>query len=271
MISPASTNPALTAAGPQERLPRLHDRLRPGSGWRRRTPSRALGKKTVFVVDDSTPYGEGLAAEFADTVHRPRRQGARHREDVRQGHGLQGPRHQDRRPRTRSSSTTAASTTPARCSPSSSRRAASRHRSWAATVSTTRVHQARRRRERRGRLLHLRRPADRQAARGPGLQGRVSRRSTPVRRSLRTTPTPMTPTNVIIKADRRGRQGRSAPTRSPTPRAATPSSPRRRDERPRASPVRSRSTPRATPPTRPSRCTSFPAASGSPRPRQVPQ
>ena len=65
MISPASTNPALTAAGPHQRLPRLHDRRRPGSRLARQYAFKTMGFKTAYVVDDSTPYGEGLASEFA--------------------------------------------------------------------------------------------------------------------------------------------------------------------------------------------------------------
>jgi branched-chain amino acid transport system substrate-binding protein len=64
MISPASTNPALTAQG-------LTNVFRVCTTDAVQGPagadyaSKLLGFKTAYVVDDSTPYGEGLAAEFA--------------------------------------------------------------------------------------------------------------------------------------------------------------------------------------------------------------
>ena len=63
-------------------------------------------------------------------------------------------------------------------------------------------------------------------------------------------------TNVIIKADPRGRQGDRAPTRSRPPRVATRSSLLSQPPRPRASRATSPSTPTATPRTRPSASTS---------------
>jgi branched-chain amino acid transport system substrate-binding protein len=64
MISPASTNPALTQAG-------LKNVFRVCTTDAVQGPAAAddaitkLGKKTAFVVDDSTPYGTGLADQFA--------------------------------------------------------------------------------------------------------------------------------------------------------------------------------------------------------------
>jgi branched-chain amino acid transport system substrate-binding protein len=64
MISPASTNPALTQQG-------LTSVFRVCTTDAVQGPAAAdyatklLGFKTAYVVDDSTPYGEGLAAEFA--------------------------------------------------------------------------------------------------------------------------------------------------------------------------------------------------------------
>ena len=64
MISPASTNPALTAQG-------LSNVFRVCTTDAVQGPaaadyaSKLLGYKSVYVVDDSTPYGEGLASAFA--------------------------------------------------------------------------------------------------------------------------------------------------------------------------------------------------------------
>jgi branched-chain amino acid transport system substrate-binding protein len=64
MISPASTNPALTAQG-------LTNVFRVCTTDAVQGPAGAqyayktMGFKTAYVVDDSTPYGEGLAKEFA--------------------------------------------------------------------------------------------------------------------------------------------------------------------------------------------------------------
>ncbi len=64
MISPAATNPALTQQG-------LANVFRVCTTDAVQGPAAAdyatklLGFKTAYVVDDSTPYGEGLAAEFA--------------------------------------------------------------------------------------------------------------------------------------------------------------------------------------------------------------
>jgi branched-chain amino acid transport system substrate-binding protein len=64
MISPASTNPALTQQG-------LKNTFRVCTTDAVQGPAAAgfagklLGLKTVYVVDDSTPYGEGLASAFA--------------------------------------------------------------------------------------------------------------------------------------------------------------------------------------------------------------
>ena len=64
MISPASTNPALTQQG-------LSNVFRVCTTDAVQGPAAAdyatklLGMKSAYVVDDSTPYGEGLASEFA--------------------------------------------------------------------------------------------------------------------------------------------------------------------------------------------------------------
>ena len=63
MVSPASTNPALTQQG-------LANVFRVCTTDAVQGPAAAnfasnlLGFKSVYVVDDSTPYGEGLASEF---------------------------------------------------------------------------------------------------------------------------------------------------------------------------------------------------------------
>jgi len=64
MITPASTNPALTAQG----LTNVFrvcttDAVQGPAGAN--YASKLLGFKTVYVVDDSTPYGEGLASAFS--------------------------------------------------------------------------------------------------------------------------------------------------------------------------------------------------------------
>jgi branched-chain amino acid transport system substrate-binding protein len=65
MVSPASTNPALTQQG-------LSNVFRVCTTDAVQGPAAAdfatklLGFKSVYVVDDSTPYGEGLAKAFAD-------------------------------------------------------------------------------------------------------------------------------------------------------------------------------------------------------------
>jgi len=64
MVSPASTNPALTQQG-------LSSVFRVCTTDAVQGPAAAdyatklLAKKAAYVVDDSTPYGEGLASEFA--------------------------------------------------------------------------------------------------------------------------------------------------------------------------------------------------------------
>jgi branched-chain amino acid transport system substrate-binding protein len=67
MISPASTNPALTGAGgarPFDNVFRVCtiDSVQGPAGAA--AAFKELGKKSVFVVDDSTPYGTGLADAF---------------------------------------------------------------------------------------------------------------------------------------------------------------------------------------------------------------
>ncbi|MDO8964602.1 MAG: branched-chain amino acid ABC transporter substrate-binding protein [Coriobacteriia bacterium] len=63
-ISPASTNPALTQQGFKNvfRVCTIDSVQGPAGAD---DAVAKLGKKAVFVVDDSTPYGEGLAEEFA--------------------------------------------------------------------------------------------------------------------------------------------------------------------------------------------------------------
>jgi branched-chain amino acid transport system substrate-binding protein len=63
MISPASTNPKLTEQGFKNvfRVCTIDSVQGPaGADF-----AKKLGYTSVYVVDDSTPYGEGLAAEFA--------------------------------------------------------------------------------------------------------------------------------------------------------------------------------------------------------------
>lgn len=63
MVSPGSTNPNLTAQGLKSVFRTCAtDALQGPSGA---NSALALGFKNVVVVDDSTPYGEGLGREFA--------------------------------------------------------------------------------------------------------------------------------------------------------------------------------------------------------------
>lgn len=64
MVSPASTNPQLTLQGFNNvfRVCTIDSVQGPAAADR---AIADLGKKAVFVVDDSTPYGTGLADEFA--------------------------------------------------------------------------------------------------------------------------------------------------------------------------------------------------------------
>jgi len=64
MISPASTNPALTQQGLTNvfRLCTTDAVQGPAAA---NYATKLLGLKTAYVIDDSTPYGEGLASEFA--------------------------------------------------------------------------------------------------------------------------------------------------------------------------------------------------------------
>ena len=64
MISPASTNPALTQQGLANvfRLCTTDAVQGPAAAD---YATKLLGIKSAYVIDDSTPYGEGLAAEFA--------------------------------------------------------------------------------------------------------------------------------------------------------------------------------------------------------------
>lgn len=64
-ISPASTNPALTLEQKYDNVFRVCT-IDPVQGaFAADVALSKLGFKTAFVVDDSTPYGEGLAEEFA--------------------------------------------------------------------------------------------------------------------------------------------------------------------------------------------------------------
>ena len=64
MVSPASTNPQLTLQGFKNvfRVCTIDSVQGPAAADR---ATADLGKKACFVVDDSTPYGTGLADEFA--------------------------------------------------------------------------------------------------------------------------------------------------------------------------------------------------------------
>ncbi|HET6498152.1 MAG TPA: branched-chain amino acid ABC transporter substrate-binding protein [Coriobacteriia bacterium] len=63
-ISPASTNPALTLQG-FENVFRVCTIDTVQGSFAAEFAYDVLGKRAVALVDDSTPYGEGLAAEFA--------------------------------------------------------------------------------------------------------------------------------------------------------------------------------------------------------------
>ena len=64
MVSPAATNPALTLQGLNNifRVCTIDSVQGPTAAD---VASNEVGAKKVVVIDDSTPYGEGLAAEFA--------------------------------------------------------------------------------------------------------------------------------------------------------------------------------------------------------------
>jgi branched-chain amino acid transport system substrate-binding protein len=117
-ISPASTNPALTLQGFKNvfRVCTIDSVQGPVGAD---VAFKDFGLKSAVVVDDSTPYGEGLAAEFAKQF------------EANGGKVLLTEKTSDKTPtstpwsprssrRARLSSTTAVSTTPARSSPSSS-------------------------------------------------------------------------------------------------------------------------------------------------------
>jgi branched-chain amino acid transport system substrate-binding protein len=65
MVSPAATNPALTTQGFNNIFRTCTIDSVQGPTGADSAASAEVGAKSVVVVDDSTPYGEGLAAEFA--------------------------------------------------------------------------------------------------------------------------------------------------------------------------------------------------------------
>jgi branched-chain amino acid transport system substrate-binding protein len=65
MISPAATNPALTTQGFKNVFRTCTIDSVQGPTGADAAIAEKIGAKTVVVIDDSTPYGEGLAAEFA--------------------------------------------------------------------------------------------------------------------------------------------------------------------------------------------------------------
>ena len=64
MVSPAATNPQLTLQG-LTNVFRLCTVDTVQGSFAAEAAAKTLGLKKAFVVDDSTPYGEGLASEFA--------------------------------------------------------------------------------------------------------------------------------------------------------------------------------------------------------------
>lgn len=64
MVAPAATNPELTLQG-LENVFRLSTIDTVQGSYAADAATGKLGFKKAFVIDDSTPYGEGLAAEFA--------------------------------------------------------------------------------------------------------------------------------------------------------------------------------------------------------------
>jgi branched-chain amino acid transport system substrate-binding protein len=64
-VSPASTNPALTLDQKYGNVFRVCTVDPVQGSFAADAAINDLGFKTAFVIDDSTPYGEGLAAEFA--------------------------------------------------------------------------------------------------------------------------------------------------------------------------------------------------------------
>lgn len=64
MVAPAATNPELTLQG-LDNVFRLSTIDTVQGSFAADAAYATLGFKTAFVIDDSTPYGEGLAAEFA--------------------------------------------------------------------------------------------------------------------------------------------------------------------------------------------------------------
>lgn len=64
MVAPAATNPELTLQG-LENVFRLSTIDTVQGSFAADAAAKTLGFKKAFVIDDSTPYGEGLASEFA--------------------------------------------------------------------------------------------------------------------------------------------------------------------------------------------------------------
>ena len=70
IVTPMASNPAITEQGLANvfRLTNRDDRKGPGlAKWL----AAKMGKKSAVVVDDGTPYGKGLADQFATALPRP--------------------------------------------------------------------------------------------------------------------------------------------------------------------------------------------------------
>ena len=192
MISPASTNPALTQQG-------LTNVFRVCTTDAVQGPAAAdyatklLGFKTAYVVDDSTPYGEGLADEFAKQFA------------ANGGKVLGTEKTSDKDTDFNALVTKIKATNPdviyyggiynagallAKQAKDGGIKAPLMGGDGLYDAEFIKLAGAA---QRRGRLRHLGRPAARQAPEGPGLQGRLQGRSTRARRSLPTTRTPTTP------------------------------------------------------------------------------
>lgn len=65
MVSPAATNPALTTQGYNNIFRTCTIDTVQGPTGADAAIAEKIGAKTVVAIDDSTPYGEGLASEFA--------------------------------------------------------------------------------------------------------------------------------------------------------------------------------------------------------------
>ena len=174
-VSPASTNPALTQQGFNNvfRVCTIDSVQGPVGA---ESAFDEFGFKTAVVIDDSTPYGEGLAAEFAKKFEElgGKVLFTEKTSDKDTDFNALVTKIKDANPDViyyggiyNAGALLAKQASDAGIEgPADGRRRSVRRR----------VHQPRRCRAGRGRLLHLRRSADRRAAEGPGVHGRLQGR-----------------------------------------------------------------------------------------------